>query len=137
MFFVVVFVIVASSVSKGYCVYVYHTVILVLVSAQYTYSVIGIGNIVKNGYWWNPSQNVPLTLTDLGPCASQDVQSFVSWPITVCVTVCLVCNCVFVLVRMSHFHQQPHFIRWHIVCVTECLVCNRVLVIVIMECRLC
>ena len=49
--------------------------------------VIGIGNIGKNGYRWNPSQNVPLTLTDLGPCASQDVQSFISWPITVCVTV--------------------------------------------------
>ena len=29
--------------------YVYHTVVSVLVLAQYTYSVIGIGNIGKNG----------------------------------------------------------------------------------------
>ena len=39
--------------------------------------------------------------------ACQYVPSFVGWPI-VCVTVCLVCNWVLVLVRMSHpFRQQP------------------------------
>ena len=66
-----------------------------------------------------------------------DVISFVRWP-TVCVTVCLVCNWVLVLVRMSHpsaaaCQDVPSFVRWPIVCVTVCLVCNWVLVLVRMS----
>ena len=50
-----------------------------------------------------------------------DVISFVGWP-TVCVTVCLVCNWVLVLVRMSHpsaaaCQDVPSFVGWSIVCV--------------------
>ena len=54
-----------------------------------------------------------------------DVISFVRWP-TVCVTVCLVCNWVLVLVRMSHPSaaacQCPIFCRVaH--CVCDCMSC--------------
>ena len=49
-----------------------------------------------------------------------DVISFVRWP-TVCVTVCLVCNWVLVLVRCPILRQQPvnvpSFVGWPIVCV--------------------
>ena len=65
-----------------------------------------------------------------------DVISFVRWP-TVCVTVCLVCNWVLVLVRMSHPSaaacQCPIFRRVaHCVCDVR-LVCNCVLVLVRMS----
>ena len=73
---------------------------------------------------------------DLGPCASQDAPSFSSslsrCPIfcqvahRVC-DVCLVCNWVLVLVRMSHplaaaCQDVPSFVKWPIVCVTVHLV---------------
>ena len=65
-----------------------------------------------------------------------DVISFVRWP-TVCVTVCLVCNWVLVLVRMSHPSaaacQCPIFRRVaHCVCGVR-LVRNCVLVLVRMS----
>ena len=57
-----------------------------------------------------------------------DVISFVRWPI-VFVTVCLVCNWVLVLVRMSHpstaaCQDVPSFVRWPIVCVMSILCVN-------------
>ena len=52
--------------------------------------------------------------------------------------VCLVCNWVLVLVRMSHpsaaaCQDVPSFVGWPIVCVTVCLVCSWVLVLVRMS----